>query len=430
MKRVSFFTLGCKLNQSETASLADGFRRRGYTIVPFGERSDISVINTCTVTAKSDYRCRQNIRKAIKQSPDAVIAVVGCYAQTDANAILEIPGVDIVLGSDRKFEIFDYLDSDKLIYLHGENQDYVISDAGTMDNQTRAFLKIQDGCDSYCSYCIVPYARGKSRSAESSGIIQQVNNLVAENYREIVLTGVHIGKYGMDIPEPSSLTLLLRRMLHETQIERIRLSSLEPTEITAELIALVAESDRICNHFHIPLQSGDNDVLRAMNRHYTREHFRETMVSITEQIARAGIGTDVIVGFPGETDEQFSNTYALIDELSFSYLHVFSYSPRPGTVAAERKDSVPDSVKKERSAVLIELGKTKKASFYKNAAGQTAPVLYETKSEKNQLWMYGFTDNYIRIRSKNNPQYYNKIINTVLSEYDPPYIHGEIEIEK
>ena len=377
MKTVSFYTLGCKLNQSETASLEEDFRRHGYYIVPFGTPSDVCVINTCTVTARSDYRCRQSIRRAIKTAPDAIVAVVGCYAQTDVETIQTIPGVDIVLGSDRKFDLLNYLENGNFTCEQGENITFRESTPGLAENRTRAFLKIQDGCDSFCSYCIVPYARGRSRSASPDYLLNRMNEVVEKGYQEVVLTGVHIGKYGRDLQPALSLLQLLTLLLERTEVERIRLSSLEPQELSDELIELIQSSPRICNHFHIPLQSGSNPILRAMKRHYTRDRFATLIEKIIARIPDAGIGTDVIVGFPGESDDDFQASYDLITELPFSYLHVFNYSARQGTAAESLPDKVDDDVKKQRSHQLIKLGQSKKQQFMLSQLNKTRAVLFE-----------------------------------------------------
>lgn len=425
MRTVSFFTLGCKLNQAETASIARQFNNNDYKVVSFGERCDISVINTCTVTARTDYRCRQAIRKAKKISPDTKIVVVGCYAQTSMESLREMPEIDVILGSDRKFDIIDILNSANTSVAISENKEFRNIQSDTFSEQTRAFLKIQDGCDNYCSYCIIPYARGRSRSAQLEQIIKNAEQLVKKEYKEIVLTGVHIGNYGNDLKNGTRLINVLEELVKIPHLSRIRLSSLEPLEIDDELIDFVANSHKICNHFHIPLQHGDNFILKQMNRSYAIEQYNEVIEKIICKIPNAGIGTDVITGFPGEKEEHFMNTYDLISNLPLSYLHVFPFSSRPGTLAEKFTDIVPKQVKKERSAKLIALGKEKKMSFYEKSIGGNFKVLFE-ENTRAENWMYGFTENYIRIKAHKESDCFNQIVQVQPMEIHEKFVVGRI----
>lgn len=427
MKRVSFYTFGCKLNQTETSFLENEFSKQGYKTVAFNEPADYVVINTCTVTGRTDYKCRQVIRKAKRISPQATIAVVGCYAQMAPEKLKILLGVKLVLGADKKFEIFNYLNdsesSNGVIEAHGENDKFIDSTPDLFAGHTRAFLKIQDGCNSYCSYCIVPFARGRSRSDQPENVLKNAKKLVANGYQEIVLTGVHIGKYGHDLKPRKSLFELLKEIVKIPGIGRIRLSSLEPTEIDDDIISLIAGSEKICPHFHVPIQSGDNEILKNMRRHYSVTDYAELVEKIRKKIPHVGLGSDVIVGFPGETDYHFENTKNLIHELPFTYLHVFSFSERQGTDASKMPGKVDSKQKKERSARLIEIGKQKKAAFYQQAIGNTYHVLFE--DEEPGEWMCGFTENYIRVKAVKESGYFNTIKRTCIVAADNDFASGK-----
>ncbi len=411
MKKVSFYTLGCKLNQSESAVMAEQFREQGYEIVPFGEKADICVINTCTVTAKTDYRCRQMIRRAKKIVPEAKIAVVGCYAQLHPEAIRKIEGVDFILGSDRKFDLPELLEDEKktnaTIIEKSDNRQFHAPASGFFWNHTRGFLKIQDGCDNFCSYCAVPLARGRSRSDNLDDILDHAERLVAAGHRELVLTGVHIGMYGKDLQPRVSLIDVIENLEKIEGLERIRLSSLEPNEIDDALLEHIANSDKICRHLHVPLQSGDDEILKRMRRLYRSQDFIDVIHKIKSYLPHCGLGTDVIVGFPGETEEHFQNTRGIIEKLPFTYLHVFSYSVRPGTAAAKFSEQVDSETIKRRSEILRKIGMSKKREFYRSFIGKTVRVLWETKTEDG--WMTGLTGEYVRARAKVNLELLNKI---------------------
>ena len=410
MKRVSFYTLGCKLNQAETSFLISECDEAGYEIVPFGESCDFCVINTCAVTLRTEQKCRNAIRKVRKISPDVQIAVIGCYAQKESYEISKMRGVRFVLGGDEKFDLCATLENAQngQVIRSSDNLIYRSAAHGDFRARTRAFLKIQDGCNNFCSYCIVPYVRGRSRSDTPANIRDNVHRLVDRGYQEIVLTGVHIGRYGTDLNPEQSLLSLLMQVTTIPGLGRIRLSSLEPMEATPELIAFIADNDKICPHFHIPLQSGDDYILNRMNRDYTGRKFEEVIENIATRFDHPGIGTDVIVGFPGETADRFENTHALIRNLPLTYLHVFSFSSRPGTKAAAFEDAIDPVVKKERSAVLIETGRKKKKIFYSAAIGRDHRVVFEDKAGSDK--MSGFTENYIRVRTERDLQYLNRIV--------------------
>lgn len=430
MKKVSFYTLGCKLNQSETAVLAEQFEQAGYQLRPFGEQVDICVINTCTVTAKSDYRCRQMIRKAKKISPTAKIAVVGCYAQVHPEKIKAIDGVNFIVGSDRKFDLLELLnenDKQSQPLFVSSNHDYFLNPyPGKFWDHTRAFLKIQDGCDSFCSYCIVPFARGRSRSDSLEHIIKSASELVHRGHLEVVLTGVHIGRYGKDLNPSISLLDVLKELEQIPNLKRIRLSSLEPLEIDGALLQWVANSEKICHHFHVPLQSGDDEILKRMNRNYSSKIYSEVIRQLNEMIPDCGIGTDIIVGFPGETERQFENTCQLVAELPFTYLHVFSFSPRAGTKAVGLSDRVHPKEIKRRSEILRDTGKKKKLNFLKSLVGKQLEVLWEEQQREGS--MFGFSDNYARVRTSANAEFMNKICTVEIISTEHDFVSGDLII--
>jgi threonylcarbamoyladenosine tRNA methylthiotransferase MtaB len=428
MKKVSFYTLGCKLNQAETAIMAEQFEHNGYHLVPFGELVDICVINTCTVTGKSDHRCRQMIRKAKKISPAATIAVVGCYAQLSAENIQNIDGVDFIVGSDKKFDLLQILDenngSNRPLFFPSTNMSFLSPEPGNFWNFTRAFLKIQDGCDSFCSYCTVPLARGKSRSDSLDHIIKSAKKLVQRGHREIVLTGVHIGRYGKDLIPSKKLLDVLKGLEQITGLERIRLSSMEPLEIDDALLNWVVDSEKVCHHFHIPLQSGDDEILKKMNRDYTSKIYFELIHRLKKLIPDCGLGTDIIVGFPGETEHQFQNTLLLVDELPFTYLHVFSFSPRAGTKAVHLPDRVNPKEIKRRSEILRASGKMKKKQFLLSLVRKNLKVLWEEKERGD--WMVGFSGNYARVRARANPELMNRICDVNINKAESDFVQGDV----
>lgn len=428
MKTVSFYTLGCKLNQAETAALAEQFSRLGYEVIPFGEPADVCVINTCTVTGKSDYRCRQMIRQAKKISPGARIAVVGCYAQLSPEKIQAIDGVDFILGSDRKFELADLIE-DRLagappIGRQSTNDAFVNPVPGNFWDHTRAFLKIQDGCDSSCAYCTVPLARGRSRSDSLEHVVQLARELVSRGHREIVLTGVHIGRYGKDLQPPQKLLALLRRLASIDRLPRIRLSSLEPLEVDDELIQWVASSPQVCHHFHIPLQSGDDEILSRMRRNYSTVEYRKVIDSLNHTLPNCGLGTDIIVGFPGETEAHFQNTYRLVEQLPFTYLHIFSFSPRPGTQAARLRQQVDPTTVKLRRDRLRQLSRSKKLHFHQLQLGKTLRVLWETTTPDG--WMVGLADNYVRVRAPLRRELLKSLTLVHIKQAEQEFIIGDI----
>jgi threonylcarbamoyladenosine tRNA methylthiotransferase MtaB len=397
-KKVAFHTLGCKLNFAETSTMSRSFPEDKFERVPASTQADIYVINTCSVTDAADKKCRQAIKKFINLSPDAFIAVVGCYAQLKPQDISSIPGVDLVLGTNEKFDIADYLgDSGKRTAAEIHSCDLASTDSFnisySLGDRTRSFLKVQDGCDYGCSYCTIPMARGKSRNPGIASLIAEAGEIAGKGVKEIVLTGVNIGDFGRSTGE--SFYSLLSELVNVNGIERYRISSIEPNLLTDEIIGMAASSEKILPHFHIPLQSGSDKILGLMRRRYTRDVFQERVKMIRKMMPYAGIGADVIVGFPGETPSDFEDTYSFLNELPLSYLHVFSFSERPGTVAAKLQGRVSPAEKVKRSKRLISLSDIKALEFNKMNIGRSTNVLFETSRLEGLIT--GFSSNYIRV---------------------------------
>jgi len=414
-KKVAFHTLGCKLNFAETSSIARSLSGDEFERVSASETADIYIINTCSVTDAADRKCRQAIKKFVHRSPGAFIAVVGCYAQLKPQEISDIPGVDLVLGSNEKFDLAAYLKSyekKKTPEIHSvdlSDQD-VFHPSWSMGDRTRSFLKVQDGCDYGCSYCTIPMARGKSRNPSISILAEEARSIASRGIKEIVLTGVNIGDFGRSTGE--SFISLLKALSETEGIERIRLSSVEPNLLGDDLIEMVEASKVLLPHFHIPLQSGSNKILGLMRRRYKREVFAERVNKIREIIPLAGIGADVIVGFPGETDDDFEDTYRFIKESGLSYLHVFSYSLRPGTAAETLPFKVSPIEKDARSKRLAQLSYIKTEEFCKANTGTRAVVLFERSSTDGMV--NGFTGNYIRVEHPENGSLQGMIHNVIL----------------
>lgn len=408
-KKVAVFTLGCKTNQYESEAIASTFRHSGYETVPFEEHADIYIINTCTVTHLGDRKSRQIIRRAIKKNPDAVIAVTGCYAQTSPDEVLQIPGVDLIVGTRDREKIVDLveqasmspapLNAVKDILNHRFFEELPILD---YENRTRAFVKIQEGCNNFCSYCIIPYARGPLRSREPEKVLNEVKKLVDEGFGEIVLTGIHIGAYGAGIDEKIDLAGLAVKVALIPGLKRLRLGSVEPLDITPRLIKAIAEIRTVCRHLHIPMQSGDDHVLQRMKRKYNSFEYSRMVSAIRGQIPELAVTTDVIVGFPGETDEEFENTFDLIKDIGFSKTHVFKYSPRKGTPAAGYFNQVTAEVKDARSKRLIALDRVNQRKFASKFIGESVEVLAEQLVDKEQDVWEGLTDNYLRVLFKSD----------------------------
>ncbi len=394
-KRVALHTLGCRLNLSETGSIAQGFKDRGYDIVEFGEAADVVFINTCTVTDAADSTCRNLIRKAHGSSPEGKIVVAGCYAQMEPEKIAGMQGVDLVLGNSEKYKVFEYLDEEKDNAIHVDKSWEFYGAATTAaDSHTRAFLKIQDGCNYVCSFCIIPFARGRSRAISVLDAVSEAKKLVSQGFKEIVLTGVNIGEYEQASGE--KLHHLVAEVLAVEGLERFRLSSVEPNTITDELLEVLKSSPKVMDHFHIPLQSGDDEILKAMRRKYTVADYKRIIGKIMAAFPNAGIGADVIVGFPGETKEQFENTFNLLKELPITHFHVFPYSKRKNTTAAKMENHIHAAVKKERVKTLMMFGDAKLNLLSEDQIGKRTKVLFERRNKKGLF--EGYSSNYVRVQ--------------------------------
>jgi threonylcarbamoyladenosine tRNA methylthiotransferase MtaB len=433
MRKVSFYTIGCKLNFAETSTISEEFKKRGFEIVEFGEPADVCVINTCSVTENADRDCRRIVRKALKVSPNAFIIVTGCYAQLRPDEIAKIEGVDLILGSNEKFKIFDFVgDFHKNYHAQifvspiSEISEFHIASSTPTSDRTRAFLKVQDGCDYNCSYCTIPLARGESRSPEVNIILEKAKTLAQLGYKEIVLSGVNVGDYGRKIG--TNLFELVKELEKIDGIERIRISSIEPNLLTEEMIDYFISSEKICNHFHIPLQSGSDEILRKMRRRYNSELYRRRIEYIKSKDPDACIGADVIVGFPGESEKHFETTYNFISDLPISYLHVFAYSERPNTDAVNLPDKVPIEERHKRSEMLRNLGLRKKMAFYRQMVGKEFDVLWESEVKDGK--MFGFTRNYVKVGVPYNPSLVNKIVPVKVVGVENLVAIGEIIVEE
>ncbi len=402
--KIAFHTMGCKVNQFDTAVMEEATRKADHSIVPFDHPADVYVINTCSVTENSDQESRRLVRQLKRRNPGARVIVTGCYAQTHPEELAKIPGIDLVLGNTEKQDLAGYLGgcdkADGPVVNVGRSHP-----SGPLDQpmirqisgHTRVFLKIQDGCDYECSFCLIPRARGPGRSLLPERVIEQVSALEEAGCQEVVLTGVNLGTYGRDFIPKGSLSGLLRLILDRTRMARVRLSSLEPKTVTPELIELMQSSSRICRHFHIPLQSGDNQILKKMNRHYSRQYYRQLILSLAERFPNASIGTDVMVGFPDEGEAEYRNTYGLLDELPMSYVHVFPFSPRPETAAALMRSAVSEQEKKRRADELRRLSVEKSRQFFEAHIGKELQALIERERDPETGLLKGITDNYIKV---------------------------------
>lgn len=419
-QKVSFYTLGCKLNFSETSTISRQFDDAGYAKVGFDDTPDIYVINTCSVTENADKKCRQLVRRAKKVNPNAYVIIIGCYAQLKPAEIATIEGVNAVLGANEKFNILEHLEKDinatETVVLNEnikQTKDFV--PAFSVGDRTRSFLKVQDGCDYFCTFCTIPLARGKSRNASISETVSEAKKVADTEVKEIVLTGVNIGDFGQGGEE--NFEMLVKELDTVVGIDRFRISSIEPNLLSNEIIDFcLLESERFVPHFHIPLQSGSNKLLKAMRRKYERELFEDRILTIKNRNPETCIGVDVIVGFPGETDDDFMETYNFLNELPISYLHVFTYSERANTTAVKLGDPVPKNIRKERSKKLQILSHKKKRAFYEENKGKEVDVLFE--NENNEGYMYGFSSNYVKVKAPFDENLTNSIVNVSLEELD------------
>lgn len=419
-KKVAFYTLGCKLNFSETSTIGRSFQEAGYAKVDYDADPDIFVINTCSVTENADKKCKQLVKRAMKINPNGFVAIIGCFAQLKPESIASIPGVDIVLGANEKFNIVEHIESlekNKETIISNESiketKDFV--PAFSIGDRTRSFLKVQDGCDYFCTFCTIPLARGKSRNASIQETVKQAEEIAKTEIKEVVLTGVNIGDFGQGDDE--NFFELVKALDQVEGIDRFRISSIEPNLLSDEIIEFtLGRSERFVPHFHIPLQSGSNKLLKAMRRKYERELFADRIKAIKSHRPDACIGVDVIVGFPGETDEDFMETVNFLKDLEVSYLHVFTYSERANTTAIKLGDPVPMNIRKERSKQLHVLSYKKKRAFYEENVGRKETVLFE--NEDNDGYMFGFTSNYVKIKTPYNADLANTFCEITMDEID------------
>jgi threonylcarbamoyladenosine tRNA methylthiotransferase MtaB len=428
-KKVAFYTLGCKLNYSETSSIGRLFNNAGFSTVDFTDTPDVFVINTCSVTENADKKCKKVVKEALKISPNAYVTIVGCYAQLKPKEIAEIPGVDMVLGAAEKFQIVDYItdltkNPKALVYNQPVTEANQFVSAWSIGDRTRTFLKVQDGCDYSCTFCTIPLARGASRSDTIENAVKQAEEIAASGVKEIVLTGVNLGDFGIRDGKREDKFFDLVKALDKVEgIDRIRISSIEPNLLTDEIIEFVATSKRFVPHFHIPLQSGSDKILGLMRRRYKRELYANRVAKIKQLMPDCCIGVDVIVGFPGETREDFIDTYNFLNDLNVSYLHVFTYSERENTPASEMKGTVPGSTRAERSKMLHILSDKKRRAFYETQLSRTDEVLFE--GDIKDGFMHGFTRNYVKVKTKYDPLLVNELKTVHLTQISPD---GDVEI--
>ena len=428
MNTVAFHTLGCKLNFAETSTIARYFKEAGWTKVEFGSPADVNIINTCSVTEQADKECKTIVNRALSANPSSFIAVTGCFAQLKPQSIASIKGVDLVLGASEKFNILNHLgnavkqeakvlacDIDTVSGFHN---------SWSSGDRTRVFLKVQDGCDYQCTFCTIPLARGKSRSNTMEKVVSDINTVLYQGAREIVLTGINLGDYGIieNQDKRNHFIDLVNAIESIEEDFRIRISSIEPNLLTEEIIYKVAESDKFMPHFHIPLQSGSNKILKLMRRRYQRELYADRVTAIRNHIPHACIGVDVITGFPGETEDDFMDTFNFLNELEISYLHVFTYSERANTLAAEMKEIVPVSVRKERNHKLRNLSAKKLTAFYHQFEGQDVNVLFESESKDG--YIYGYSENYIRVKHIYDENLINQVVNLQLTKIEDDFTYS------
>ena len=424
MKKVALHNLGCKVNAYETEAMQEMLEHAGYEIVPFQEGADIYVINTCTVTNIADRKSRQMLHRARKMNPDAVVVAAGCYVQAQAEKQVIDPCIDIVLGNNKKQDLLTALQAYE--EAHGDLREVIdINHTKEYENlhltkqgeHTRAYIKVQDGCNQFCSYCIIPYARGRVRSRAKEDVVAEVTDLAKNGYQEVVLTGIHLSSYGIDFENEDNLLSLISAVHEIEGIKRIRLGSLEPRIITEEFVQAIAALPKMCPHFHLSLQSGCNETLKRMNRRYTSEEFYEKCEILRKYFEKPALTTDVIVGFPQETEEEFETTYEFLKKICFYETHIFKYSKREGTKAAVMQGQIPEQIKAKRSARLIELGEKNRRAYEESFLGKTVEVLVEEKSDVNgkEMWT-GHTKEYMKIALESEKNLQNCILNVQIKE--------------
>ncbi|NLP47242.1 MAG: tRNA (N(6)-L-threonylcarbamoyladenosine(37)-C(2))-methylthiotransferase MtaB [Epulopiscium sp.] len=433
METVAFHTLGCKVNQYETEAIMELFEKEGYKSVPFDDKADIYVINTCTVTNVGDKKSRQMIRRAHKKNPQAIIIVVGCYAQIAPKEIAQIEGVNMIIGTNQRNQIVRLLQEyekkqNVMIQVNDimKVRDFEEMNISTVQEKTRAYLKIQEGCNRFCSYCIIPYTRGPIRSRSPENIMKEIRTLVNNGFKEIVLTGIHVGSYGKDIKNMEIDLVDLIKDIHSIEgLERIRLSSIEPTFVTKHFIQTIQALPKVCRHFHLSLQSGSNRTLQRMNRKYTKEIYQEKVELLRYTLKDVALTTDVIVGFPGETTEDFEESYEFIKNMKFSKIHVFPYSPKKGTKAAKYPNQIPNKIKEKRRDQMMKLGEKMEIQFLSNHIGRIHEVLVETRCNGSNMFE-GHTSNYMKVKVCSSVPLENTMQQIKMIQQEKDYLIGKI----
>jgi len=434
MKKVAVNTLGCRTNQLESSIIIDDFSKNGWEIVKFSDIADIYIINTCTVTGKSDTNSRYYIRQAKRTNPNAKIVVTGCYAQTSPEELSNLAEIDLIIGNAEKANLFEIVNaffvknSDKKVLVTDIMQENEFRDkkALSASGRTRVNIKIQDGCNYRCSYCIVPYARGKSRSNSIENILDQVKKMTDQGYKELIISGIHLGQWGLDLSLKNSLASLIREIEKIENLKRFRISSIDPMEFNEDLIETLINSNKFCKHLHISLQSGCDEILKQMKRRYTVEYYSDLIMNLTNNIENLAIGSDIIVGFPGETEEYFNTTHESLKSLPVSYIHVFSYSRRKGTPADKMPNQVNDFTKKKRNSLLTKLAAEKNFEFRKSQIGKEAEILVEFSRDKKTGLLKGMTDNFISVLTEGDDCYKNNLTKVVITEAASDFTKGKI----
>ncbi|WP_350342498.1 tRNA (N(6)-L-threonylcarbamoyladenosine(37)-C(2))-methylthiotransferase MtaB [Proteinivorax tanatarense] len=429
MATVAFYTLGCKVNRDETDSLAQLFKQQGYRVVDFNEKASVYVINTCTVTQAGSRKSRQMIRRAVRTAPDGLVVVTGCYSQTASEEIAKIPGVDLIIGNDKKHKIVDIIEQGSsknkiLVSSRQKLNEFYNLPIPDERKRKRATLKIQEGCDNFCSYCIVPYARGPIRSKPIDEIISDIKKLIDEGFKEVVLTGIHLGSYGRDQEDDVSLADVVHRLGKIENLNRVRLSSVEPTDFDTELLEAIKVSPNLCNHFHIPLQNGSDEILKKMGRKYDSAYFLETVSKIREIVKDVAITTDVMVGFPSETEENFKQNLQFIKKVGFSDIHVFKYSMREGTKASKMSRQITGEIKDRRAKELAQQANLLKTQYNKKFLGSKLEVLFEQYSDGN---MIGHSSNYVKVYCPGEKKYIGHVRNVLINNLTKDGVAGNIE---
>ncbi|RQD69780.1 MAG: tRNA (N(6)-L-threonylcarbamoyladenosine(37)-C(2))-methylthiotransferase MtaB [Tindallia sp. MSAO_Bac2] len=436
-KKVAISTLGCKVNQYETQAMLEMFEKEGYRAVDETDETDVFVINTCTVTHTGDKKSRQLIRRALKKNPNAIIAVVGCYSQLEPEEVESIDGVDVILGTRNRHRIVDAVESamksaEKTVDVNCYDKEHFYEPISIekQSDMTRAYVKIQDGCNQYCSYCIIPYARGPVRSRRTDEIIDEVKNLVNKGYQEVVLTGIHLTSFGKDKMEPEALLGLLKKIDGINSLKRIRLGSLDPAWFNSETVAKLMSCNKLCHHFHLSLQSGSDRILKKMNRQYDTNKYKDILKEIRKHDPDSAITTDIITGFPGETEKEFKETCRFLDENGFSEVHIFKYSPRKGTKAAEDPNQISENIKRERSEILHEIVEKNKSEYMKRFVGKTVKVIFEQTSSEDPSLMIGHTAEYLKVKVVSDKDCLKKMRLVYISHQQDDYLFGNIIYDK